>query len=504
MGQSFMAGKLPLSLDRHSNVPLYEQVRSQVARLITDGELASGTRLPATRGLARALRVNRATIASAYESLANLGLVRSHVGQGTFVLESGSHRTATPFWPLSRAMEAASQQLLHTTPPSAHPDSIDFASLIPDEQLFPIEPFRKTIDTVLRRRGKELLQYGPVAGYPPLREYIAAWLAERGVEVTAEHVLIVNGSQQGLDLVFRALVNPGDSVAVESPTYTVVLPALAYYQARVLGIPMTDRGMDLEALESALTRGSVRLIYTMPTFHNPTGLTMDLETRRLLLRLAGRHGVPIIEDDFDSELRFHGQALPPIKALDADGIVLYLGTFSKGLFPGLRLGWMVAPPELIRTLSRAKMYTDYHTSMLLQAAVLEFCERGHYRKHLNNLARVNREKSRNLLRAMNRHFPSEVSWTEPEGGYAFWIALPDRLSSEVLASQGAREGVLFTPGSQFFNGHAGDRYLRLSISRVPKDRIEEGVRRLARLIERQMAQESEQPSPSPGEPMFHI
>jgi GntR family transcriptional regulator/MocR family aminotransferase len=501
MGQS---GNLHLALDRGSDVPLYEQVRSHIANLIASGQLASGTRLPATRDLARDLSVNRATIASAYESLATDDLVRSHVGQGTFVLEAEPHSATAPFWPLSRAMEAASRQLLPTTPPTEHPDPIDFASLIPDEELFPVEPFRKTIDTVLQRRGKELLQYGPVAGYPPLRQYIAEWLGERNVQATAEHVLIVNGSQQGLDLVFRTLVNPGDSVAVESPTYTVVLPVLAYYQASALGIPMTDRGMDLEALESALARGSVRLIYTMPTFHNPTGWTMDLETRQSLLRLAGRHGVPIIEDDFDSELRFHGQALPPIKALDAEGIVLYLGTFSKGLFPGLRLGWIVAPPELIRTLSRAKMFTDYHTSPLLQAAVLEFCEHGHYQEHLKHLARVNREKSRILVRALTRHFPGEVSWTEPEGGYAFWIVLPERLSSEHLLSQGAREGVLFTPGSQFFTGDEGDRFLRLSISRVPTNKIEEGVRRMARLIEQQMAQEPGHPLQTPGEPMFHI
>jgi len=498
--------KLLLTLDRSSEVPLYEQVRSQIARLIGNRELAAGTRLPASRDLAGRLRVNRATIASAYDGLASEGLVRSHVGQGTFVLDLAEpQRTTTPLtWSLSRAMEAASRHFLPSTPLTQHPDPVDFASLIPDEELFPIEPFRKNIDTVLRRRGKELLQYGPVAGYPPLRQFIAEKLAERNVPASAEHVLIVNGSQQGLDLLFRALVNPGDTVAVESPTYTAVLPVLAHYQARVLGIPMTDRGMDQEALESALAHTSVRLIHTMPTFHNPTGLTMDLDTRRKLLHLASRYGVPIIEDDFDSELRFHGQALPPIKALDVEGRVLYLGTFSKGLFPGLRLGWIVAPPELVRTLSRAKMFTDYHTSLLLQAAVLEFCERGHYQEHLQNLARVNREKSGILVEAMNRHFPSEVSWTEPEGGYAFWITLPEHLSSEELLSQGAREGVLFTPGSQFFTNGEGERFLRLSISRVPADRIEEGVRRLGSLIERRVAEERGRPLQPAGEPMFHI
>jgi GntR family transcriptional regulator/MocR family aminotransferase len=499
------SGTLSISLDRGSEEPLYHQVQAQIARLIAMGKLAPGTRLPASRDLAQSLNVNRATIASAYDALASDGLVRSHVGQGTFVVDTAEPRRGTTLtWSLSRAMEAASRHLLPATPPASHPDPIDFASLIPDEELFPIEPFRKTVNAVLRRQGKQLLQYGPVAGYPPLRQYIAERLAERNVEATSEHVLIVNGSQQGLDLVFRALVNPGDTVVVESPTYTVVLPVLAQYQARVLGIPMTGRGMDREALETALSRRSVRLIYTMPTFHNPTGITMDLDSRRALLHLASRYGVPIIEDDFDSELRFDGQALPPIKALDAAGIVLYLGTFSKGLFPGLRLGWIVAPLELVRTLSRTKMFTDYHTSLLLQAAVLEFCERGHYEEHLKNLARVNRKKSRLLVQAMTDYFPDGVSWTEPEGGYAFWITLPGHLSSELLLAEGARAGVLFSPGGQFFTGGDGNRFLRLSISRVPAERIEEGVRRLGKLIERQMATKPGR-SPQPaGEPVFHI
>jgi GntR family transcriptional regulator/MocR family aminotransferase len=497
--------ELELKLHRTSAVPLYEQVRSQIARRIAEGTLASGAQLPASRELARGLKVNRATIASAYDALAADGLVRSHVGQGTFVLgapePSGG---STVSWSFSRAMEAASRHLLPATPLTEHPDPIDFASLMPDEELFPVEPFRKMVDTVLGRQGKQLLQYGPVAGHPPLRHYIAQRLAEQSVAASADHVLIVNGSQQGLDLIFRTLVNPGDTVAVESPTYTVVLPVLAHYQAQVLAIPMTERGMDRDALESALARRSVRLIYTMPTFHNPTGITMDLDARKALLQIASRHGVPIIEDDFDSELRFDGEALPPIKALDVGGVVIYLGTFSKGLFPGLRLGWIVAPPELVRALSQAKMFTDYHTSLLLQAAVLEFCRRGHYEKHLRNLARVNREKSRLLVQSMSRYLPDGVSWTEPEGGYAFWITLPEWVSSELLNREGARAGVLFSPGSQFFTGGEGDRFLRLSISRVPAKRIPEGVERLGKLIEQHKAQESGRSQQPAGEPVFHI
>ncbi|MFQ5789545.1 MAG: PLP-dependent aminotransferase family protein [Acidobacteriota bacterium] len=495
----------PLALDRASSVPLYQQVREGIARAIREGKIPPGTRLPASRELAQRLQVNRTTITTAYDSMAAEGLVRRRVGQGTFVL--GGPRRAVPpsvTWPFSRAVEAVSRQ---PRPPAAlatHPDPVDFASLVPDEELFPIEPFRKVMNAVLRRDGKQLLQYGSVSGYTPFRECIAERLNRRGVAVTVEDVLIVNGSQQGLDVVFRTLLDPGDMVAVESPTYSAVLPLLAQYQAQLKPVPMSQKGMDLNALETALVRRPVKLIYTMPTFQNPTGITMDLDSRRKLLDLTRRYQVPIVEDDFDPELRFGGKALPPLKALDEAGLVLYLGTFSKGLFPGLRLGWIVAPPAVVEALRRTKMFADYHTSALLQAGVLEFCRRGHYDDHLRRLAGIYREKSQHLVRAMSRHFPPEVSWTAPEGGYAFWISLPEGVSAEALLAESEGQGVLFTPGNHFFLGGEGERFFRLSISRVPAHRIEEGVRRLGDIIRNHAASK---PAPSrrqANEPVFQI
>ncbi len=500
--------ELKLSLHRDSPVPLYRQVCSQLRQLIQTEKLPPGTRLPASRRLAEELKVNRSTVASAYDTMIAEGLIRSHVGQGTFVV--GSAEPLSPpsiSWPFSRAMEATSlleHRISHQIGQGHHPAPIDFASLVPDEELFPIEPFRKVLNAELKHKGKQLLQYGPVAGYPPLRRYIAHRLADQGIDTTAEEVLIVNGSQQGLDLIFRTFLDPGDTVAVESPTYSVVLPALAQYQAKVIGIPMTGRGMDLNGLQSVLAQRRIKLLYTMPTFHNPTGITMDLESRKAMLEVAKQHQVPVLEDDFESELRFDGQALPPLKALDDTSIVLYLGTFSKGLFPGLRLGWIVAPRQVIGPLSRAKMFSDYHTSLLLQAAVLEFCLQKHYDTHLRNLARINREKSRCLLQAMSRHFPAEVSWTEPEGGYAFWVTLPEHASGETLPSESARAGVLITPGSHFFTGNKGDYCFRLSISRVPLDRIEEGIQHLGRVIRQILLTSGKSTQGSTGEPVFHI
>ena len=390
-----------IRLQRDSDTPLYRQLRDEVVRLIDSFDLAPGTKLPPTRELASKLGINRNTAASAYEELTRSGHVRSHVGRGTFVSETTVSVASPIRFRFSRAVEASAERVRPISPSLAgHSHPVDFASLVPDEELFPIEPFRRVLDGVLRTEGKRLLQYGPAAGFPPLRAYIAERPRRRGVEADAENVLIVNGSQQALDLICRTLLDPGDRVAIESPTYTIVLPLLAQYQAEIEAIPMTERGLDLDALETVLERFRPKLIFTMPTFQNPTGITMDLPSRKRLLELAARHATPVVEDDFDSELRFDGDEVPSLKALDERESVLHIGTFSKGLFPGLRLGWIVAPRPVVSTLSRSKLVSDYHTSLLLQAAVVEFCRRGHYDRHLKRLAGIYREKSRKLTGAL--------------------------------------------------------------------------------------------------------
>jgi 2-aminoadipate transaminase len=497
-----------IELDRTSDLPLYQQLEEHIVAAIDDGNLPPGTKLPASRDLASKLGINRNTVTSAYEALANKDFVRSHVGQGTFVVDHGPRTGSTMRWSFSRAADAARDWVRSPAEETRHPDAIDFASMVPDEELFPVEPFRVVLDEVLAQEGKKLLQYGPATGYPPLRSYIAERLARRGVETTPDNVLVVNGSQQALDLICRTLLDPGDPVVLESPTYTIVLPLLAQYGADIEEIPMTPRGIDLDALEASLARSRPKFLFTMPTFHNPTGITTDLASRRRLVDIATTHGVPVVEDDFDSELRFRGDALPPLKALDDDDCVIHIGTFSKGLFPGLRLGWLVAPADVVDTLGRSKLISDYHTSLLLQSAVLTFCQRGHYDEHLERLAGIYREKSRSLVAALERHFPDGVTWTEPEGGFAFWITLPASESAEAVLADAATEGVVFTPGTHFFARGEGRRYLRLSISRVPVDRIEEGVARLGKVLARRLGRAGGDDGKRGGareqEPALHI
>ncbi len=262
---------------------------------------------------------------------------------------------------------------------------------MPDSGLFPTDAFRRVLNRVIREEGRELLQYYPGRGYPPLREFLAGYLLRFGLEVRPEEILIVNGSQQGFDLVARTLLDPGDFVAIEEPSYPRAMQVFRAFGAQLLPVPMRDGGLDPEHLDRLLERQSPKLLYCQPSAHNPTGLTMRPEARKRLLEVAARHRLPIMEDGFDGSLFFGPQPPAPLKALDVSGLVIYIGTFSKILFPGLRLGWIVAAPELIDRLEVAKDLADIHTSPLIQAAVYHFCRQRLLDRHQ---ARVLREYGR--------------------------------------------------------------------------------------------------------------
>jgi len=485
-----------IALDRAKAVPLARQIEAHLERLIRERLLAPGVKLPATRELAQTLDVNRATVAEAYEELCAAGWTRAHVGQGTFVAERAVEApppTAAPArasidWEgvLSRSARiiAADEERRRTR---AHAGGgaavISFAGGMPDSALFPTDAFRRVLNAVIREDGESLLQYYPAGGYPPLRRYLSGYLLRFGLETRPEEILIVNGSQQGFDLIARTLIDPGDTVAIEQPTYPRAMQVFRSFGAQLAAVPWDGAGLRADAVERVLERQSPKLLYCQPSSHNPTGLTMNPESARRLLQVAARHHLPIVEDGFDGSLQYGPRPVAPLKARDRDGLVIYIGTFSKILFPGLRLGWLVAPPALTERLQAAKQLADLHTSALIQAAVHRFCERRLLDRHVARAATEYGRRRSLLLNALRRRMPPEVTWTEPQGGFSLLLTLPVAMEAAALLPRAVERGVAFTPGDVFFgDGGGGGRTLRLSFSAVAGGRIDEGVRRLAETI----------------------
>jgi 2-aminoadipate transaminase len=487
---------LHVPLDREKPVTLARQIQAHLERLIREGHLGDGVKLPATRELATSLGVNRATVALAYDELVAAGHARAHVGQGTFVVSAATAtarlapepRVRTPInWTglLSRSariVAAEEDRWRRLSSDNVDAGTVSFAGGMPDSALFPTEAFRHVLNRVVRDEGDVLLQYYPARGYPPLRKYLARYLLRFGVEATPDEILIVNGSQQGFDLMARTFVDPGDFVAVEQPTYPRALQVFRAAGAQMLAVPWAREGPRPDVLERLLDRHTPKLFYCQPNCHNPSGLSITPDTGRRLLAAAARREVPIVEDGFDPSLYYGRRPATPLKALDAEGVVIYIGTFSKILFPGLRLGWVVAAPPVIERLVGAKQLADLHTSALLQAAVYRFCERRLLDRHATRVAAEYGHRRTLLVEALRRRMPGSVTWTEADGGFSLLLTLPSGLDAATLLPAAIAHGVAFTPGRPFFVDGGGERTLRLSFSSVSARRIDEGVRRLADTI----------------------
>lgn len=376
------------------------------------------------------------------------------------------------------------------------PEVISFAGGMPAPELFPLAEFEAAAQEVIAETGALALQYSASEGYGPLREMIARHTTRYGIEATPDNVLITTGSQQALDLIGKLLINPGDRILVEAPTYLGALQAFNVFGADYVSVPTDDDGLCTDELESALRSGP-KFMYILPNFQNPAGVTLTLERRKTLVRLADKYGIPIIEDDPYGQLRYEGEHLPPLLALDREtrgmrydngyrlGNVIYLSSFSKTLAPGLRLGWMVAPAEVIAKLVQLKQGADLHTSTLTQMLAFAVARGGFLDQHIHHLREVYRERRDVMLAALAEHFPATtgVTWTHPAGGLFLWLRLPEGLDAAVLLEAALRENVAFVPGHAFFPaGEAGRRFCRLNFSNARPEMIREGVARLARVF----------------------
>ncbi len=382
-----------------------------------------------------------------------------------------------------------------------NPEIISFAGGLPAPDVFPVERFREACRNVLENNAKTALQYGATEGYEPLREMIARHTSRYGVKAKPEHVMITSGSQQALDLIGKLLINPGDRVLVEAPTYLGALQAFNVYGAEYLCVPSDEDGLRTDLLEEPLRFGP-KFMYVLPNFQNPGGTTLAEGRRHELVLLAERFGIPIIEDDPYGQLRYEGEHLTPLVVLDRDnlrrrdrdysiGNVIYLSTFSKTLSPGLRLGWIVAPPEVIVKLVQLKQGSDLHTSTFGQMVAYEVAKDGFLNEHIKVIRRVYGERRDVMLRALEEYFPPEVTWTRPLGGLFLWVTLPAGMDSHQLFEAALKENVAFVPGDSFYSGNGfaseGLRHFRLNFSNAEPEKIREGIRRLSVAIKNQLA-----------------
>ncbi len=498
-----MAWNADLKLDPASGTPVYRQIADAIVAACRDGRLSPGMRLPPTRDLARRLHVNRNTVVAAYEALAADGIVTSHTGRGTFVAEpvaapAPARAETGDAWPsgFSRAVEgSALAGLLSAYRVATSSEGISFAGSYPAAELMPVERFRVALDAVLARSGAEVLSYGSTAGYAPLREWIAGAMRGRGSDVSADGILITNGSQQALELVFRTLLDRGDPVVVEEPTYTGALSVLGSLGARMVGVALDEEGMRPDLLAVALERHRPRAIYVQPTIHNPTTRVMSRRRRLDILALAERHGCAVVEDDWACDLRFEGEELPALHALDGGRRVIYLSTFSKKLLPGLRVGWAAAPRPVLERLVALKQVADHGSSPLLQAALQEFLRDGGLEEHLARVRPAYRERRDIMLAALGARFPGGVSWTRPQGGLFLWVTLPEGVDGNDLFVAARDRNVLFSRGGLFHSDGSGQGSLRLTYASVAPARIEAGVAVLGSLIRERLAGAAAGPGP---------
>jgi GntR family transcriptional regulator/MocR family aminotransferase len=484
-----------IPLDRRSKVPLYCQIEAFLRQGILSGSLAPDTRLPATRQLARDLGVNRLTVENAYAELQADGLVEGQVGSGTYVLPPyppPPPPQADPDapWPLWQRDVGYKTGLSEKIAPSemlkaaGHPNPIDFAGGTGASRLFPVDELRKTIQTVMRRDGVAALEYGDRKGYAPLRSTIAHVLASQGLQTSAEHILITAGSQQALALVSQMLLESGDVILVESPTYGGALELFRAFGFKIVGIPTDERGMQVGKLEKMLQQHHPQLIYTIPNFQNPTGTCLSSQRRRRLIALADQYNMPILEDDFVGDLRYDGRAQPALKALDPGGRVIYVSTFSKMLMPGLRVGFVVAEGPVYDHLVSYKRVNDLATSNLIQRALETYVTVGRYRTHLRRCCHVYRKRRDAMLEAIEHYLPVDARVNPPQGGLFVWLQLPDALSSEELLSLACQQGVAFAPGSAFFPERSdGEHAMRLNFALHSPEVIKDGIKRLGKAIE---------------------
>ncbi|MCB1185565.1 PLP-dependent aminotransferase family protein [bacterium] len=488
-----------LSIDKDSREPVYEQIRRQVTELVNDGLLAAGQKIPSVRDLAKQLGVSVKTVYSAYEALAAEKIIETRHGSGTYITEHPDVVTGANL----RTREEMGGRLEEIPPMRWEPYFLQSGffgmppyrdksqKLIrmslgsPDPGLFPFDKIKQVATTMLWYPKEYFFDRGNPQGFHPLIEYLEKEMALEGVPMAEgeNDIILTGGFQRALTLVLDRILKPGQMVAIESPTFSGIMNLLMSREIGYVSIPMDKNGMDTDYLAGVLNQGEVRAIITIPTYHNPTGITMSKARREHLLRLAARHRIPIIEDDWGRQLRYEGKATPPLKAMDTGGYVIHIGTFSKCFLPGLRIGWITCPAPLSVSMVLTKHGSDAGDSFFNQALLHEIILKGHFSRHLRKTIREYKRRRDAMCAALSKNLPEGCSFHKPSGGFYVWVELPNNIKSLPLLTFARNAGVEFLPSSYCMPDRKDGPALRLSFSRTSVEEIEEGVGTLCRVIQ---------------------
>ncbi|MCB1215835.1 PLP-dependent aminotransferase family protein [bacterium] len=486
-----------LQIRPDSAQPVYEQLAQQLRQMIRDGLLDPGSKLPGMRELAARLGVSLNTVHAACNLLIADNLLITRRGSGTFVCERPdvvlgmNLRTAGELLAGCTAprmdwspLDFPADDFIHPPPPRLK-GLVNFAKASPDPTLYPFDRVKKVVSNMLWNPQELLFEYGHVQGHQPLVEHLERQMALRGVPMAVgeNEVIITGGFQRGLSILLHHLVRDGRRILVEDPGYSAVVNLLHSERIAHCGVPLDDQGLDSAALRRELERGDVAAVICTPDFHNPTGICMSKARRRELLALAQEFAVPLIEDDWGTELRYDGVRHPPIKALDGGGHVIHVGSFSKSFLPGLRIGWITCPADLAVSLLIAKKGTDRVDNFFLQALLHEFIMRGYYERHLRSVLRSYRRRRDLMCSLLDRHLPRGCGFSRPQGGFSVWLRLPPGWSSGRLLPLARNRGVEFLPGSYCSVDRRDLNALRLSFSRTEPAEIERGILSLCSLLQ---------------------
>lgn len=360
------------------------------------------------------------------------------------------------------------------------PNIISFGGGLPNPKSFPVTEIKEAVSKVLSENGEEILQYSTTEGYLPLREYIAQRYAKEGLNVHADEILITNGSQQGIDLISKVFLNKGDKILVENPTYLAAIQSFGLFEPEFKSVPLLEDGVDINAFKNMLDENKIKLFYSVTNFQNPTGITYSKEKRQQVTEIIQNTDTIFVEDNPYGEIRFMGEDIAPVKSYLEDGILL--GSFSKIVSPGMRLGWIVANKEIMDKIIIAKQASDLHSNYFTQRVVYQYLTDNDVDEHIEKIKKMYKKQRNLMIKMIEKHFPENVKYTKPEGGMFLWVTLPEGLSSMDLFELAIKENVAFVPGKAFFADGSGDNTLRLNFSNSNEEKIEEGIKRLGKAI----------------------